>query len=64
MKEQDKVTVQELNETEISNMPHKEFKVIVIKIVPGLRKEWVNSELQHRDRKYKKESIRAEEFNN
>ena len=39
MKEQDKITARELNEMEISNMPDREFKVMVIKIL-DLRKEW------------------------
>lgn len=38
MKEEDKITTKELNETEISNMPYKEFKVMMIKILNGLEK--------------------------
>ena len=37
MKEQDKVTTRELSKTLISNMPDKEFKVMVIKILTGLK---------------------------
>lgn len=40
MKEQDKTTVKELNETQVSNMPDKKFKVMVKKILTGLEKEW------------------------
>lgn len=29
MKEQDKIMVKELNETEVSNMPDKEFKLTI-----------------------------------
>ena len=36
MKEKDKIT-EELNEMEVSNMPNKEFKVMVIKIFTILR---------------------------
>ena len=39
MKERDKITAKELNETEISNMPDKEFQVMVIKILTELKKE-------------------------
>lgn len=33
MKQQDKTTTKELNEKDISNIPDKEFKVMVIKIL-------------------------------
>lgn len=39
MRQQDKITAKELNETEISNMLDKEFKVIVIKIITRLEGE-------------------------
>ncbi|VFV26099.1 Hypothetical predicted protein [Lynx pardinus] len=38
MKEQDKTSEKELNETEISNRPDKEFKVMVIKMLTKLRR--------------------------
>ena len=38
MKEHDKVTARELNETEISNVPDKELKVMVVKILTQLEK--------------------------
>lgn len=38
MKEKDKIIAKELNETKISNMADKEFKVIVYS--PGVGKEW------------------------
>ena len=38
MKEQDKITVKELSEMEISNMPDKEFKVMILTDT-NLRKE-------------------------
>ena len=38
MKEKDKITTRELNQTEVNNMPDGEFKVMVIKIVTGLEK--------------------------
>ena len=38
MKEHDKATDRDLNEKAISNMPDKEFKVMIIKVLPGLEK--------------------------
>ena len=38
-KENDKITEKVLNETKINNMPEKEFKVMVIKILTGLEKK-------------------------
>lgn len=40
MKEQDKIIARDLSKTEISNVPDREFKVIIIKILPGLEKQW------------------------
>ena len=37
-KEQDKTSEEELNEMEISNLPDKELKVMVIKILTELRR--------------------------
>ena len=42
MKEQDKITARQLNEMEISNMPDRKCKVIVIKILTGLEKRVEN----------------------
>lgn len=36
MKEHGKTTAKEINETEISTMPDKKFKVIIIKILTGV----------------------------
>ena len=38
MKKQDKSTARELNEMEICNMPEREFKVMIIKILTELGK--------------------------
>ena len=58
MKEQDKTSEKELSETEISNLPNKEFKVMVIKILIGLGKRIDKlSENFSKHRKYKKEEI-------
>ena len=64
MKKQDKATVRDLKETDISNMPDRESKVIIIRTVPGLknnrRHQW---DSYHRDKRVKKESIWDEVFN-
>ena len=38
MKQQNKATARDLNETGISNMPDREFKATVIRILTGLEK--------------------------
>ena len=38
MKEQDKATARDLNETDISNMPDGEFEAMIIRILTGLEK--------------------------
>ena len=38
MKEQNKTTARDLNEAEITNMPDREFKVMMIKTFTGLEK--------------------------
>ena len=61
MKEQNKITARDLSEIGISNMPDKEFKVIIIKILIGFEKrvedisEILNNEI--------KKTIRNEEQN-
>ena len=37
MKQQDKVTASDLSETDISNMPDREFKATIIRIVTGIQ---------------------------
>lgn len=62
MKKQDK-TPRELNEVEISNLPFKEFKTVIIKILTRLGRR-MNEHIQQRMRKYEEELNRAEEHNN
>lgn len=67
MKEQDKISVKDPNEKEISNLHYKEFKLIVIKMLTKLRRgmDW-HSENLSKDRKHKKvqnRSYRPEEHN-
>lgn len=38
MKRQDTITARELNDTEVSDMPHREVNEMVIKIIIGLQK--------------------------
>ena len=50
-KEQDKNPQNYLSEEEIGNLPEKEFKVVIVRMIQDLRKKkkWV-----HRSRNYKK----------
>ena len=38
MKEQDKTPEKQLNEVEIGNLPEKEFRIIIVKMIQNLRK--------------------------
>ena len=38
MKEQDKPPEKQLNEVEIGNLPEKEFKIMIVKMIQDLRK--------------------------
>ena len=38
MKEQDKILEKQLNEVEISNLPEKEFRIMIVKMILDLRK--------------------------
>lgn len=35
-------TTKELSEVEIDNLPDKEFKVIIVKMIKNLGKEWIH----------------------
>ena len=54
-----------INETEVSNSPDKEFKIIVIRCLLNLE-EWRNivSTSMKRQQTKKREPIRPEEYNN
>ena len=53
MHEQDKATPRDLSETDTSNMPDKEFRVMIIKVLIGLEKrledlsETLNTEMRN-----------------
>ena len=38
MKEQDKTPEKQLNDVEIGNLPEKEFRIMTVKMIQGLRK--------------------------
>ena len=40
MKEQDKTPEKQLNEVEIGNLPEKEFRLMIVKMIQDLGKEW------------------------
>jgi len=67
MKE-DKTSERDLNETEISDLLNKKFKIAVIKILTEVKRIiHKESEPFNKDRKYKKilkRNHRAEEYNN
>lgn len=65
MKEQDKTPekIKNPTETEINDLCNEEFKAIGIKMLTELKKRIDKVKLQQRIRKYKKEQIRAEEYN-
>ena len=65
MKEEDKTPEKQLNEVEIGNLPEKEFRIMIVKMIQNLRKrieakiekmqEMFNKdleELKNRDEKY------------
>ena len=69
MKEQDKTPEEELSEVEIGNLPEKEFRVMIIKVMKELRRrmdaqneklEVFNKELEN----IKEQPNRDEEYNN
>ena len=49
MKEQDKTPDKQLNEVEIGNLPEKEFRIMIVKMIQDLRKR-----MEERSRRCKK----------
>ena len=39
IKEQDKTPEKQLNEVEIGNLPEKEFRIMIVKMIQGLEKK-------------------------
>ena len=52
------------NKTEINNLPDKEFKALVMRTPTEFGKILDGHEFKQESRKYKKEPIRTEEYNN
>ena len=40
MNGQDKIPEKQINEVEISNLPEKEFRIMIVKMIQDLKKEW------------------------
>ena len=40
MKEQDKTSEKQLNEMERGNLPEKEFRIMIVKMIQDSEKEW------------------------
>ena len=40
MKEQDTTPEKQLNEVEIGNLPEKEFRIMIVKMIQDLGREW------------------------
>ena len=80
MKEQDKTPEKQLNEVEIGNLPEKEFRIMIVKMIQDLGKrieakiekmqEMFNKDLedarnvQQRSRRIKEQTNRDEQYNN
>ena len=56
MKEQGKAMSRDLSETNINNMPEREFKAMIIRIFIGLEKRRHQWDTYYRDKRIKKES--------
>ena len=78
MKEQDKTPEKQLNEVEIRNLPEKEFRIMIVKMIQDLRKrtqakiekmqEMFNKDLEEwknkTPRRIKEQTNRDEQYNN
>ena len=48
MKKQDKTPEEELSEGELGNLPEKEFKVLIIKMIKNSGEEWMHRVRSHK----------------
>ena len=48
MKEKDKTPEKQLNEVEISNLPEKEFRILIVKVIQDLGKRMEANELTYK----------------
>ena len=53
MKEQDKTPEKQLNEVEIGNLPEKEFRIIIVKMIQDLGKR-MEAKIEKMQEKFKK----------
>ena len=70
MKEQDKTPEKQLNELEIGNLPGKEFRIMIVKVIQDLGKrmeaktEKMQEMLNKKPRRIKGQKNRDEQYNN
>ena len=69
MKEQDKAPEKQLNEVEIGNLPEKDFRIMIVKMIQDLRKRMEAKiekmqEMFNRHRRIKEQTNRDEQYNN
>ena len=69
MKEQDKTPEKQLNEVEIRNLPEKEFRIMIVKMIQDLGKRMEAKiekiqEMFKRPRRIKEQRKRDEQYNN
>ena len=69
MKEQDKPPEKQLNEVEIGNLPEKEFRIMIVKMIQdlGIRMETKTEKMQEmlqRPRRIKEQTNRDKQYNN
>ena len=61
MEGQYKTTGKQLNEVEIGNVPEKEFRIMLVKLIQDLRKEWRE---RLRCKKYLQKTYKNKQMNN
>ena len=54
MKEQDKTPEKQLNEVEIGNLPEKEFRIIIVKMIQDLGK-WMEAKIEKMQEMFNKD---------
>ena len=69
MKEQDKTPEKQLNEVDIGNLPEKEFRIMIVKMIKDLGKEWRQrlrrcKKCLTKTYKIKEQTNRDEQYNN
>ena len=69
MKEQDETPEKQLNEVEIGNLPEREFRIMIVKMIQDLRKRMEAKikkmqEMFNKDLRIKEQANRDEQYNN